>query len=258
MSDPTPDEIAAADARRQAREAARAQHEFEKLGWSKWRVFSWIAYCDPSLICEIENRRDLSLLRRRYEWRKYRDRFAPYSEFESAALQRAISKRESLRYRRPDETLLRALQDGDLKALDRDGNAVPAEYWLSKEPSDIGEGLVFKRKDVLGVWPSPTTTITGLPAPGEGETAVPPTGEGLPKAPDSRIHRAITAVYDKCEAAGEKIPNIIETLRPVHEKLKAEGYQASGRRIQELSHDPRHKNRRGRTGVRVKKKQRRS
>jgi len=48
MRESSPEEIAATESRRTEREKLRARQEFEKLGWSEWRLFSWIAYRDPS------------------------------------------------------------------------------------------------------------------------------------------------------------------------------------------------------------------
>jgi hypothetical protein len=95
----TPLEIEAAEARRLEREEQRAQQEFEKRGWSKWRVFSWISYRTPSLICRIENRSDLGVLRRHYKWDQIPD---------SAALRHHLLEAQFIRDRRPHETLLRA------------------------------------------------------------------------------------------------------------------------------------------------------
>jgi hypothetical protein len=152
MTEPTSEEIAEADARRRVREEERAKLEFEKPGWSEWRVYSWIAYRNRSLICEVEDRRDLRMLRRRYGWHKYPELFATYSEFQSAALRQLISKRESLLDKRPNETLLRALQADKLKAYDSGGREIPADYWVFKEAGDIAT-VAFRRADVLRIWP---------------------------------------------------------------------------------------------------------
>ena len=71
---------------------------------------------------------------------------------------------------------------------------------------------------------------------------------------DDRVHEAITAVYDECKMTGRKPPNTNEIGKPVLERLVADGYWTSKRRIQRLANDPRHNGRRGTTGVRFTKK----
>jgi hypothetical protein len=158
-----PEEIAAAETRRRLdRDALWAREEFEKLGWSEWRLFSWIAYGKPSLICRIEHRRDLGALRRDHQWHRYHD---------FATLQHRAFVATSLRDRRPDHTALRLLQEDKIKAL-RDGKEIPRDYWLDKEPSDI-RNVTFRREDVLRL----------VPGSGSAESAplaVPPITEHAP------------------------------------------------------------------------------
>jgi hypothetical protein len=116
--------------RSRAMRRAYAWREFDEPGWSKWRVYSWIAYLDRSQICAIENRRNLCGLQ---------------------AYGRPCVDRE------PEKTLLRALQEGELKAIDHHGGEIPADYWLGKEARDIGDDVTFRRADVLQVWPDPRT-----------------------------------------------------------------------------------------------------
>src|SRR5689334_7839470 len=127
MRESTAEEIVAAETRRLETDALRAEREFEKAGWSEWRLFSWIAHRKPSLICRIEHRRDLGALRRDYQWHQYHD---------AATLQHRAFVAASLRDNRPGHTALRLLQEGKIKAL-RDSKEIPRDYWLNKEPSDI-------------------------------------------------------------------------------------------------------------------------
>jgi hypothetical protein len=128
------EEIAAEERSRLAREQY-ADREFKKPGWSKWRVYSWIAHRDPRLICEIEDQHGLIAL-------------ALYSETPS-----------------PAETLLQALQDGRLKALDRERKEIPVDFWLCKTARDIRDE-VFRQRDVLVVWPPDPTAGLSLPDAG--------------------------------------------------------------------------------------------
>jgi hypothetical protein len=107
---------------------AYAQREFDKPGWSKCRVYSWTAYRDRSQICAIESWGDL---------------------FGLKAYERPCVDRE------PETTLLRALQEGELKAVGSDGKEIVADYWLGKEARDIGDDVIFRRMDVLRVWRDP-------------------------------------------------------------------------------------------------------
>lgn len=121
----------------QAAERSRAmrrdcvEREFGKPGWSKWRIYSWIAHRDRSQICAIKNRSNLGGLQ--FYARPCVDR-------------------------RPEETLLHALQADKLKAIDSGGKEIVADYWLGKEARDIGD-VIFRRVDVLRVWPDPAFAL---------------------------------------------------------------------------------------------------
>jgi hypothetical protein len=78
--------------------------------------------------------------------------------------------------------------------------------------------------------------------------------DGLRHATDPRIHKAITAVYDEAETAGEKPPNIKEIADPVLKKLRADGYEASLTHVRLLADEERHARRRGRIGARWRQK----
>jgi hypothetical protein len=72
-----------------------------------------------------------------------------------------------------------------------------------------------------------------------------------------KIDQAITATYDKAEAAGEKSPNLTEIIAPVQAILRAQGYEASGRQIQKLAAADQHKIRRRKIGPTVANEKRR-
>jgi hypothetical protein len=74
---------------------------------------------------------------------------------------------------------------------------------------------------------------------------------GLRKAPNREIHKAITAAYDQADAAGEKPPNLREIVPPVQAILRAQGYEASGRQIQESARGDPHNSRRRKAGKTV-------
>jgi hypothetical protein len=76
--------------------------------------------------------------------------------------------------------------------------------------------------------------------------------KSLKAAPVAEIHEAISAVYDKAELERSKPPNIRELIKPVQRKLLADGYEASGRRIQEIAGATKHRNRRRKPGRTLK------
>lgn len=86
--------------------------------------------------------------------------------------------------------------------------------------------------------------------------------KGSPKrelrlAPKSMIHDTISEVYDEAKMAGQKPPNVKEIVAPVRKRLSHGGYEASGRRIQQLADDDRHKSRRRKPGPTVAREKRR-
>jgi hypothetical protein len=70
-------------------------------------------------------------------------------------------------------------------------------------------------------------------------------------ASDSMIHKIISASYDEAEKQGLKPPNVKEIVAPVQTMLRDKGYQASGRRIQELAQNGMHNGRRRKPGATV-------
>jgi hypothetical protein len=156
------EEIAADERSRVAREQY-ADREFKKPGWSKWRVYSWIVYRDPRLICKIEDQHGLRAL-------------ALYSETPS-----------------PVETLLQALQDGRLKALGRQGKEIPVDFWLCKTARDVRDE-VFRRRDVFAVWPPDPTAGLSLPdaggvRKGAGASSRGPNNRARPLAAPADVRR---------------------------------------------------------------------
>jgi hypothetical protein len=77
------------------------------------------------------------------------------------------------------------------------------------------------------------------------------------QAPEREIQKAITAAYDRAGAAGEKPPNLREIAPPVQAILRAQGYEASGRQIQENARGDPHNNRRRKPGKTVASERRR-
>jgi hypothetical protein len=110
---------------------------------------------------------------------------------------------------------------------------------------------------LLNAW-FPETSDTRAGAR-DRELFQPETGSAVPgaaadelrPAPHREIHKAITAAYDQAEAADEKPPNLREIVPLVQAILRAGGYEASGRRIQENAGDDRHNNRRRKPGKTV-------
>jgi hypothetical protein len=76
--------------------------------------------------------------------------------------------------------------------------------------------------------------------------------KSLKQAPEREIHKAISAVYDEAERKQSKPPNIKEIAKPVQRKLFADGYEASGRRIQEIAGATKYRDRRRKPGRTLK------
>jgi hypothetical protein len=73
----------------------------------------------------------------------------------------------------------------------------------------------------------------------------------LRPAPDTKIHKAISAAYDRAEATHAKPPNLRQIIPSVQARLRKDGYEASGRQIQELARESQHAARRRKRGVTV-------
>ncbi len=107
--------------------------------------------------------------------------------------------------------------------------------------------LRFDTEDVLAVWPPP--------AGREQQQAL--RQRELRPAPDSMIHNTISKVYDEAEREDLKPPNVKEIVAPVQKRLSVQGYEASGRQIQQLAEADEHKSRRRRPGPTVMSEKRR-
>jgi hypothetical protein len=158
-------EALAADERSRAMWRDYAQREFDKPEWTEWRVYSWLAYRTPSLICKIEKRDDLHVARH-------------YSTL-------------PMRDATPEMTLLRALQEGKLRAF-RDGAVLKRKHWRGKEPEQV-RGVFFRRKDVLALWREATTPS---PASTEGEPAKEPEAAGASESERSNLTKPGSTVTE--------------------------------------------------------------
>jgi hypothetical protein len=79
-------------------------------------------------------------------------------------------------------------------------------------------------------------------------------GSGKPelkRAPDAEIDGAIGVAYDEAAKADRKAPNVREIVALVQTILRVKGYEASGRRIQDLADADKHKKRRRQPGITV-------
>jgi hypothetical protein len=81
--------------------------------------------------------------------------------------------------------------------------------------------------------------------------------DDLKSASKTQIDEQIFATYDDIEAAAGKPPNVKEIIPLVQERLRALGYHASGRRIQELAGADKYKRRRGKVGKTMASERRR-
>jgi hypothetical protein len=132
------------------------ERAFNKPDWSKWEVFSWIAWRDPTLICAIEDDSTLRAYRRHGLDRESSDE--PVDDDS-------------------DFTLVDALKKGRLPAI-REGAELPREYWFGKAPRDLGPNVYFRREDVLAVRPAAKDLCSALEAAHEASTG---------RRPDSRV-----------------------------------------------------------------------
>jgi hypothetical protein len=110
---------------------------------------------------------------------------------------------------------------------------------------DWGAGKIGPYSSVLIKTASIEAWLVNVPAATTIEA------ETFRSAPDAKIRDAIRTAYNEAEAAGRKAPNVNEIIKPVQEQLRAEGYDASGRRIQDLADNEEFAKRRRKRGVTV-------
>src|SRR5262249_31113850 len=94
---------------------------------------------------------------------------------------------------------------------------------------------------------------TGREVPSAQETS----GDELGAASVAIIKETISAVYDDAERAGQKPPNVKEVVELVQAKLRDNGLEASGRRIQEMADAEEYKKRRRKPGLTLASERRR-
>ncbi len=183
------------------------------------------------------------------QWIRFRDKARLGDDWLSIKWQTAV------RDQHPQPTLMRALRDGDIKALTEDGKELPPETWAStSRPSQnwsskilsLFQSAYFRRADVLRLWPG---AMAEAAVERRGDNAV--TELRLRPAPALTIHEAIAAVYDEAEREQAKPPNIRELAKPVQRLLSQQGRQASGIQIQKLAAEPQHDGRRRTPGKTV-------
>ena len=115
-----------AEARSRALKHEVATRLFGELFWPAPHVLAWIAFRDPEMI--------------ETDWR-------------AAKRYNKSSIGQSLKERNPRGALLRALQEGSLRAL-RDGNELPREKWSTATGRNWPDDVRFRREDVLARWPA--------------------------------------------------------------------------------------------------------
>ena len=121
-------------ARQQKSRREFAERAFNKPDWSAYEVISWLAWRDPTLICEIPDHRNLQY----FIW--YPDQF-----FDEDSI-------VEIRDPNPHDTLLLALKTGQLSAI-KDGTQLSREYWCGKEMKDLSQ-VHFWRENILALWPA--------------------------------------------------------------------------------------------------------
>lgn len=135
------------------------------------------------------------------------------------------------------------------------------KFQRTESRRDFWSDLRFDAERVLTVWPHPTGRKHQRPEEDDvtDEHAQCPRlavsnsvrEPEMRPASDSIIHKTISEVYNESDKSGLKPPNVKELVAPVQTMLRDKGYQASGRHIQELAQDARHKRRRRKPGATV-------
>jgi hypothetical protein len=119
-------------------------------------------------------------------------------------------------------------------------------HWWSKPPWSELKLLLVKESEFLA-WLDGATGVTKhateVPAANVGATS-----PALKPAPESKIDEAINAEYDTAEQKGLKAPNVKEIVALVQPRLRAQGFNASGRQIQQVADADKHKSRRRQPG----------
>jgi hypothetical protein len=226
-----------------------------------FQVCNWIRFRDPQYARPVVEDGIVS--------RRYID--GPVSHSDIQNLKDTLDGKVAARSASVDALLqLRtALGQGKLRASARPNGAgkpilLPAHYWprltftnrerpfRSKEQSVFETCVCFKEEsrgvywsdiqfradEILAVWPSKFE---------QNEHEHTPTRKTR-LASDTLIHKTINQIYDEAEATGSKPPNVKEIVAPVQTKLQVAGYEASGRRIQQLADADVYKKRRRRPG----------
>jgi hypothetical protein len=103
---------------------------------------------------------------------------------------------------------------------------------------------ISTQKKPMTARPRPSARMLRLvhPAPKQSE----PGPVSARKASEAQIHAAIAAVNDTAKAAGEKVPNVRQVVRPVQAALRTQGLAASTASIRTLAADKRYARQRGR------------
>jgi hypothetical protein len=141
--------------------------------------------------------------------------------------------------RLPPGPTLREVITGAITAIERDPHFFA--YWFKEivvRRSDFDQWLLQNRVPL----------VENDPTPGGDDPAPPVPRKPLSPAPVREIRRALTDEYDEAETEGRKPPNVKEVVGPVKERLRENGYEASGRRISDLAGEEEYKSRRRKPG----------
>jgi hypothetical protein len=144
-----------------------------------------------------------------------------------------------LDHRLPQGTTWRKAIAGSIPAIERDPHFFA--HWFKQIgvlPSDFHK------------WLDTETTPSEVPLPLRSSNRLLP-------APREELRRALTAEYDAAAKEAQKPPNVREIIAPVQERLRAKGYEASGRQISELAGAEEYKSRRRKPGRTIASEKRR-
>jgi hypothetical protein len=115
-----------AETRSRALKHEVATRLFGELFWPAPQVLAWIAFRNPQMI--------------EASWRAA-------VRYDKSPIGQALKERN------PRGALLRALQEGSLRAL-RDGNELPREKWATATGRNWPDDVRLRREDVLALWPA--------------------------------------------------------------------------------------------------------
>jgi hypothetical protein len=202
------------DCERRSRELKRrhAERTFGQHYWDVGAVLSWIAYRDGAMICQFEDYQ---------HWQRVK-------RYGHEAAWKVVD---------PGTEMVRALEDGRLRAIQKKGSelpaVLPAEFWARKTVKDLFMiDPDFRRAEILTLWADPAARGPGdestVAAPGDAASSKLPSGpdadpdqqderQVVPATPHARTRRGPRA--SKCKLVIEAMKGDIREKRLTPDQL---------------------------------------